>query len=119
MATKILFTLAVVAAVFWAVRFRQRAPAVPSPPKGEGRRRMRVAALVVAAVMGGGAAVAGWLGWRHAHEVMAVTVIEAGSGRVSHYRVYRNRLKGRSFETVDGRRVRLAETERLEVSAAP
>jgi len=41
------------------------------------------------------------------------------SGRVSEYEVYRGRLGERSFETVDGRQVRLAETERLEVATSP
>jgi len=119
MITKILFTLAVIGSVVWLIRFRQRPRTVVVPqPAGKGGR-MRVVALVFMVVMGGGALVVGYLRWQESHQVLEVRVIDAGSGRVSSYRVYRGELKDRGFRTVEGREVRLAETERVEVTAAP
>jgi hypothetical protein len=76
-------------------------------------------AVLVLAIMGSGALLVGYLRWRHDHQVLEVRVVDAGSGRITRYRVYRNRMGAHGFETVDGRRVRLAETERMEVSPAP
>jgi len=119
MVTKILFTLAVVGVVIWLVRFRQRPGPVAPPRQGNGARPVRVIALAVLAVMVVSGLAVAYLRWHDAHEVVRVTVIDSGTGRVSRYAVYRDRLKERSFETVDGRRVRLADTERMEVTAAP
>ncbi len=120
MVTKILFTLAVVGVVIWLIRFRQRpGPVAPSHRSSGGARPVRGIALAVLAVMVVSGLAVAYLRWNDAHQVVRVTVIDSGTGRVSRYAVYRDRLKERSFETVDGRQVRLAVTERMEVTAAP
>jgi len=118
MVAKILFTLAVVGLVVWMVRFRRRPAASVNSPILPRRAGRLLAVLVPSAVLAVTLAVV-WYDWRHDHQVLEVRVIDAGTGRVSLYRVRRNRLGERSFETVDGLRVRLAETERIEVVASP
>lgn len=123
MITKLLFTLAVIALVVFLVKFRQRPASAPSPApvarKRPDTRLVRTIAIVTLAVMLTGTLVMVYLGWRDSHQLLQVKVIDSRSGRVSEYEVYRGRLGERSFETVDGRQVRLAETERMEVAAAP
>ncbi len=119
MLTKLLFTLAVIGAVVWMVRLRRR-PVPASPTADPARRRLYrlLAVLVPLTILAVTLAVV-WHDWRRDHQVLEVRVIDAGSGRVSRYLVPRNRLGERGFETVDGRRVRLADTERMEVAEAP
>ncbi|HID46110.1 MAG TPA: hypothetical protein EYP34_10185 [Chromatiaceae bacterium] len=121
MLTKILFTLAVAAVVFAMVRFRGRPSRSPAPPPVKKARSpwVKVLAISVVVMMLAGTAVIIYLNWRDSHQIMQVQVIDSGSGRVSTYRVYRGELQERYFVTLDGRRVQLAETERLEVVAAP
>lgn len=121
MLTKLIFTLAVIALVVFLVKFRQRPVPAARPPQGKaaGTRLVRTVAIVTLVVMLGGSLVMLYLYWRDSHQLLQVKVIDARSGRVSTYEVYRGRLEERSFETVDGRQVRLAETERLEVVKVP
>ncbi len=119
MLTKIVFTLAVIGLVILVVRFRGR-PArsqVPVPKKKSGAPWIKGMALSVIGVMIAGSVVTLWLFWRDAHQVMQVRVIDSRSGRVSEYQAYRGSLQEHSFETLDGRQVHLAATERMEVVA--
>jgi hypothetical protein len=122
MLTKILFTAAVIATVIMLVRFRRRRGLVSTaapPPRvqtGATRRLFRWLAVAVVALLIAGTAFYLYLEWRAAHEVVEVRVIDASSGRVSAYQAYRGDLDARSFVTVDGRRVHLAATERMETS---
>lgn len=54
--------------------------------------------------------------WRDRSEVIFIRVVDAGSGRAAEYRAQRGDIGEREFVTTDGRRVVLAETERLETS---
>ena len=54
--------------------------------------------------------------WRDNNAVIYIRVVDAGSGRTAEYRAARGDIQDRAFTTVDGRRVVLAETERLETS---
>ncbi|WP_456413501.1 hypothetical protein [Thiolapillus sp.] len=121
MLTKILFTLAVIGLVFAMVRFRGRPARAPAPPprKKAEKRWLKALAVAVIALMLAGTAVIIYLNWRDSHQILQVQVIDSRSGRVSNYQVVRGQLQERDFITVDGRQVRLAETERLEVAAAP
>jgi len=54
--------------------------------------------------------------WRDSSDIIFIRVIDAGSGRTVEYRAQRGDIQEREFLTTDGRRIVLAETERLETS---
>lgn len=120
MISKILFTAAVIAGVIFLARFRYRrvaaAPAAARAPVPAMRGMMRWLAAAVVLLMISGTALYLYLDWRAATEVLEVRVIDARSGRVVTYEAYRGDVEQRSFRTLDGRRVTLAETERMETS---
>ncbi len=115
---KILVTAAVIAAVIMMVRVRRRGgaagPASPRAPAARGLFRWLAAGVV--AVMLCASVLYLYLDWRAASEIVQVRVIDARSGQVSTYQAYRGDVEDRSFRAVDGRRVTLAETERMETS---
>lgn len=53
--------------------------------------------------------------WQEAHQVVEVRVIHLQSGQITAYQALKGDLHGRSFLTLDGRRITLADVERLEV----
>lgn len=118
MLTKILFTIAVIAVVILISKAGQRPKRVVagSPiPLPRGRRWIKVLAIAVISLMLVASAVFIYLEWQLANEVLVVQVIDTRSGRTSEYLVTRGKLEDRAFQTRDGRYVRLAETERMEV----
>ena len=119
MLTKLLFTLAVVALVVGLVKVRRRPTPPPRPGRPAARRMAWLVAGVVVAVMLGGTLLMLWLHWQDRHQVLQVSVIDAATGKVTHYRVRRGDLGERVFVTLDGRRVQLAETDRLETVPEP
>lgn len=119
MLTKLLFTLAVVALVVGLVKVRRRPTPVARPARRAFWRMAVMVAGVVVAVMLGGTLVMLWLHWQDRHQVLQVSVIDAATGKATRYRVRRGDLGERVFVTLDGRRVQLADTDRLEVAAEP
>jgi hypothetical protein len=115
MISKILFTIAVIAAVILLVKLRRRP--VPQTPQAEDEtaQGFRWLALVAVGLMIIGSAFFIWQAWRDASEVLVLRVVDTRSGQVTEYRAYRNDVEDRVFRTLDGRRISLAETERLEV----
>ncbi len=124
MITKLLFTALIVAGVIFYTRHRgearQRRPKRPEPRAERSSRYWRLApAAALVAVMGVSAFVF-WLEWEDEHRIFTVRVVDTRSGEVRQYAVYRDGVNGRSFRTIDGRRVTLADVERMElVEGAP
>jgi len=119
---KILFTIAVIAvvALIWRTRSTPSAttrssPRLINPPR---RWRSPVRALAAAAVvlMLLASAYLLYEHWRDRNEVIFIRVVDAPTGRSVEYRAQRGNIDDREFITTDGRRVVLAETERLETS---
>lgn len=115
MLSKILFTLAVIAAVVLLFRLRARPVPQAEAAPDETAQGFRWLALLAVGLMILGSAYFIWQTWRDASEVLVLKVVDTRSGHVTEYRAYRSDLDGRSFRTLDGRRITLAETERLEV----
>ena len=123
MLTKILFTAAVIffVVLVWRTR-RQRdvvaEPRLINPVLERPRRRWPVRALAIGSValmiLASGFVL--YQHWRDSNEVIVIRVVDASSGRSSEYRATRGDIGERAFTTLDGRRVVLAETERLETS---
>ena len=58
-----------------------------------------------------------YMEWRDHYRVVEVTVINTHTGNSVAYRARRGDVDGRVFETLDGRVVRLADIERLELGS--
>ena len=119
MITKILFTIAVIGAVVLFTRYfagRQGPrPAAPAPGRARPAAPVRLAAYGVIVLIVAASALWIVLEWRSAHEILRIRVINSATGVAAEYEAYRSDIEQRSFRTVDGRRVNLAEVERLEV----
>jgi hypothetical protein len=57
--------------------------------------------------------------WREAYQVVDVRVINSHTGAAQTYRAHLKDVQGRSFETLDGRIVTLADVERMELGGSP
>ena len=120
---KLLLTALVIAGAMFALRLRRRrslAIAEPRPALPLPARRsplLRLAAYGSLAIMLGGAGLYLYHQWRDAYQVVTVRVIDSRSGKATVYQAYKGDVEGRSFQTVDGRSVALAEVERLELGA--
>lgn len=119
---KILFTIGVIllVALIWGTR-RARPAGVQTEPRlvnPQKARRMpvRILALAVVALMLLGSVFLLYDHWRDGSEVIFIRVVDAPSGRATEYRARRGDIQDREFVTTDGRRIVLAETERLETS---
>lgn len=114
---KLLLTLAVILGAYAVIRARLRggeasprpSPSPPLVPPGAAR----AAAYGLVAVMVSGSLLWLYLDWQEGHEVVAVQVINANTGDVTTYQARRADVGGRHFTTLDGRRVTLADVERM------
>ncbi|MFE8032092.1 hypothetical protein [Thiohalocapsa marina] len=118
MLLKFLVTAAVVYVVFLVLRNRRReadgsGPAVPVLPGWLPPGSMRAAAYAVLALMVLGSGFYLFQRWEHAQQVVEVQVVNPYSGQVQSYEARRGDIEGRTFATLDGRRIRVAEMERL------
>ena len=119
---KILFTIAVILVV--ALIWRTRQPRTPSgrePPKlinpaPRSRSTVRVLAISAVVVLLLASVYLVYDHWRDNSEIIFIRVVDASSGRAAEYQAQRGDIQDREFTTVDGRRIVLAETERLETS---
>jgi len=119
---KILFTIAVilVVALIWRTRSappaaNRASPRLINPPR-RWRLPVRALAIGVVALMLLTSAYLLYEHWRDGSEVIFIRVVDAPTGRSVEYRAQRGNIKNREFITTDGRRIVLAETERLETS---
>lgn len=119
---KILITAVVVVLAWLAIRARSRgvnptraAPATPARPPLVPPGAMRTIAYGMVGVMVAGTGLYLFDGWESGREAVRVRVINANTGQVAIYRARRDQVAGRSFRTLDGRQITLAEVERMEL----
>lgn len=116
MLTKILFTAAVIFAVYAFYRVKRRAPqqrsraesARSASPIGRYGAYGFVAALMVVS------GIIFTYQWQQAHKIVTIRVIDGNSKNVTVYKAYQKSIKGNRFESLDGRSVVLGEAERVE-----
>lgn len=119
---KVLFTIAVIllVALIWRTRKPQYLDGRPPPrlvnPAPTRRWPIKSLALGVVSLMLLASTYLLYEHWRDRSEIIFIRVVDAGSGRAAEYRAQRGDIADREFITTDGRRVVLAETERLETS---
>jgi hypothetical protein len=122
MIAKILMTAAVIGIAYLVIRARyqgaapqrngdaspaERAPPLLSPVA------IRLAAYAVIGLMLAGSAFYLFQSWEQQQQVLDVSVVNPYNGQVQHYEARRGDIDGRSFRTLDGRLIRIAEMERL------
>lgn len=119
---KILITVVVVLLAWLAIRARSRgsnptraAPATPAQPPLVPPGTMRTLAYGLVGVMVAGTGLYLFDGWESGRETVRVRVISANTGQEIIYRARRDDVAGRSFRTLDGRQITLAEVERMEL----
>lgn len=117
MISKILLTLAVIGVALFMLQLRRRPVEAVNVRKKElfFQKWFRVLSVVVISLMVLAAGVFIYIEWHQAREVMQVQVIDNRTGNYKEYKVLRSNLHERSFQTLDGRIVTLAETDRMEV----
>jgi hypothetical protein len=131
MFTKLLIVILVMLAVWIAFRVRTspgqappRAAPVhppPIPPTRAGRLpagASRALAYGLVSVMLAATGFYLFEGWEAGRRPVTVRVINANTGETVTYQASPKDVTGRSFRTLDGRRVTLADVERMEVAAA-
>jgi len=127
MITKILFTAAVIVIAYLYIKGRdgerrspgsapveQKSSAELSGVGSDGRLR-RYMAYALLGVMLAGSGLFIFLEWQDQYRVVTVKVINTNTGTSVTYRARRGAIDGRGFETLDGRRVLLADVERMEL----
>jgi len=131
MFAKFLIVILVILTVWIAFRMRtgpgqapRRVTSVPSShtPPVRARRlppgALRALAYGLVSVMLAGTGLYLFEGWAAGRQPVTVRVINANTGDTVFYQVSPKDVSGRSFRTLDGRRVTLADVERMEISEA-
>lgn len=121
MTFKILLPLLVGLFIYYLGKKHARRAAMPtgsSPPSGimePIRRSFRLASYLL---VGFALCAVVWVmvdDWLEGREVVHVRVINVQTGEGVDYQALRGQVEGRIFRTLDGRQVRLADVERLEM----
>jgi hypothetical protein len=126
MLTKFLLTATVIWVAWLVIRSRSRpqGDAVPrseaGSPRGvqesaglmpRGAVKLAAYGLVVLMLVGTGFYL--FQGWQREREIVQLQVVNVYSGKVERYEARRGDIRQRSFVTHDGRRIQIAEMERL------
>ena len=123
MLLKILLTALVIAGAVMTIRSRQQrsppyvsTPSIAAPPR---KRPLwpRLAVYGLLFLLLAGSTFYLVHQWNEAYRVVSLRVINSSTGEVVLYEAYKGDIEERSFLTVDGRRVTLAEVERLETGS--
>lgn len=115
MLTKLLFTLAIIIGVIIFFRHKQRrAPVQATAAVEEGcSASPRVVAYGLLGVLCGVSVVIFALNWHSENRIVRIRVISDGA--TAHYQARYKSVKGRNFVTLDGARITLGESDRIEM----
>jgi hypothetical protein len=117
---KVLVTILVLALVWMVVRNRVGgARTDPAAPRTAliPAAALRALAYGLVSVTVAGTGLYLYQGWEQGREIVRVRVVNAGTGQGVTYRARRQDIVGRSFRTLDGHAVTLADVERMEVDS--
>jgi len=118
MITKILFTVAVIVVVMFVFRHRNQPPPVKNvtpvvPEQSRGISPQMLAYIFIVLIM----LVSGLLYlfyWMEQNTIVNIKVIDA-SGDAYNYQAHKKSIEGKEFTTLDGRRVTLGDSDRVEM----
>ena len=124
MLTKILVTALIILACFYYLRFQrnkqqigtQKANAATSAQKFSRTSQIAWLAGSLVALTICAAIISFVYGWFDKKQVLNVKLISPYSGEVVIYEAYKGDMNERSFETVQGKVIRIGNSERLEIS---
>ncbi len=120
---KILLTLAVILGAWLVIRLRLQRRKPPAPPRQTRRllppALLQALAVGLVAVMVSGSLLWLYLDWESGRGLVNVRVINANTGEVTSFQARRQDIGERQFTTLDGRRVTLAEIERMVLDDVP
>lgn len=117
MFSKILITAVIIVLAYLILRGRgRRVVAVRAKAAGE---PPLISPRVVAYVFLGVAVVTGaavyWLEWTDDRQVINIRVINSRTGEAVTYQARKGNIRGRRFQTMDGREVTIADVDRVEM----
>jgi len=118
MLTKILFTAAVILVVALIYKGKIASRTKTAPAKLEVEEKSVPTAIIAYLIIGLVVTMAGffyYLSWQEDHQVLSIKVINGASGKTVTYKAMRMMMDGRRFETLDGRTVKLGESDRIEI----
>lgn len=122
MLTKLLLTIAVIAAVLLMARANRTSKAAPQTSTAADKPQaspLRLSAwILIAVIVGVTVAVGAWQ-WLASPGAVTIRVVNSNTGHSVSYQAYPEQIGQRGFTSVDGRRITLAEVERMETSASP
>jgi len=123
MISKLFFTILLVLGLVYYVRSRSsarpperpyRQPVSTPPARQEPLIPRRILYLFIALMLLATSVIL-YFDWEKNYRVVTVRVINSDTGQVSEYTARRGDIDGRTFETLDGRLVTLADVERMEL----
>ncbi|MCW8918320.1 MAG: hypothetical protein OQL08_05845 [Gammaproteobacteria bacterium] len=119
MITKILFTLLVIIAALVFIRHRsgrrrQDGGAARQQEAADRRRAMVIATVLVLLTLLASAGIY-YTHWQQEHRLFTVLVTNGNGEKLQRYTVYQHEINGRSFRTIDGHLIHLADNERMEI----
>lgn len=120
---QILITTAVILVAYLVVRGRreERGTRAALPVRGVRLpvRLLRSLAYALVGLMVVGSVYLLFHQWVRARETVIVEVINTNNGRITHFQARRGEVAGRTFVTLDGQKVTLADVERMILRDAP
>lgn len=123
MISKLFLTILLVIGLIYYIRSRssarppeaRRREQVDTPPGGREPLVPRAILYIFIGLMLLATTVILYFEWEKDYRVVTVRIINADTGQVSEYQARRGDIKGRTFETLDGKIVTLADVERMEL----
>ncbi len=122
---KLLLTLGIILAAWLVLRARQkRISAVASEPRlqappASGPNPWKWAGYVLVVVMILGSGLFLYTEWQDRYRIVTVRVVNTDTGAGIDYKAHRMDVEERSFITLDGLEVSVADNERIELRSAP
>ncbi len=117
MLTKLLFTALIIAGAIFAARHQRQ------PERSSGTRKPaatpavspRYIAYGIVVIIVATTGVLSFFQWQDTQTVITIRVINSRTGENTTHQAHKGRLGTRSFETLDGRMVTVADVDRIEI----
>jgi len=124
MVGKLVLTLLVMVAAILVIKQRKDAEKAHRTARASGSPQaaeplasdMRTAAYLFLVLMFGAGAIVYYLRWKDDHTVVTVSLYQNAQADPVTYQVYKFQLDSRSFTTIDGIRIAVADNERMEIT---